>query len=146
MLLQVGSDWVDNWRWLSMVDKLFLLLLFVFGLYTLYRVSVIVIRSRSLRTARDERHRSVSLGNLKRRAASLDRATTAMFYLFGLVFFLQLPFAFNTLGDGPRPLGGLIMENLNYQFRFGAFVFFVFLVLHLVQWFGASRIDRAERI
>ena len=64
------------------------------------------------------------------------------FYLFGFVFFLGLHSAFITLGDGKLPVGALILRNLVVYFAFAGNVFFVFLVLHSVQWF-VSRSVRA---
>jgi hypothetical protein len=38
-----------------------------------------------------------------------------------------------------------IFENLGFNFAFAANIFFVFLVLHSVQWFVSSRVQASAR-
>jgi hypothetical protein len=75
----------------------------------------------------------------------LHQLVIATFYLFGFIFFLTLPFAFMTLGASKVPGWMFIFENLDYYFAFAANVFFVFLVLHSVQWFVSARVRASAR-
>jgi hypothetical protein len=63
-------------------------------------------------------------------------------FLFGFVAFVQLQNAFWT-PDNNRSVGLMILENFRDVFRIGAFVLFIFLMLHLVQWFVSSWIRKA---
>lgn len=65
---------------------------------------------------------------------------TATFYLFGLMFFIGLPSAFNLLGLTKTPAVTLILENLPVHFAVAANAFFAFLVLHSIQWFVFNRV------
>jgi hypothetical protein len=116
--------------------------------YGLFSATLIVVRLRSLANrSKVEDLSSIqrSLATLHARSANLHQLVIATFYLFGFIFFLTLPFAFMTLGASKVPGWMFIFENLDYYFAFAANVFFVFLVLHSVQWFVSARVRASAR-
>jgi hypothetical protein len=116
--------------------------------YGLFSATFIVVRLRSLANrSKVEDLSSIqrSLATLHARSANLHQLVIATFYLFGFIFFLTLPFAFMTLGASKVPGWMFIFENLGYHFAFAANVFFVFLVLHSVQWFVSARVRASAR-
>jgi hypothetical protein len=128
---------------LSTLQLLFCLILAVVGIYTLLSVTVILVRLRSLANrskVEDVSSIQRSLAALHARSANLHQLIGAAFYLFGFVFFLTLPFAFITLDTSKVPGWTSIFQNLGFYFAFSASVFFVFLVLHSVQWFVSARV------
>jgi hypothetical protein len=132
------SIWIE----LPLLPRLFLLILALVTVYTLASSAVIMGRLRSL----TRRHRVEDLPISERpldvlltRTANLRQLITATFYLFGIVFFFVLRFVEAT-PENKVPVGALILENFFLYFAFAANVFFVFLVLHSVQWAVSSRI------
>src|SRR6266446_3992390 len=119
-------------KYLPSLQLLFCLILTMVSAYGLFSATLIVVRLRSLAT-------------LHARSANLHQLVIATFYLFGFIFFLTLPFAFMTLGASKVPGWMFIFENLDYYFAFAANVFFVFLVLHSVQWFVSARVRASAR-
>jgi hypothetical protein len=133
---------------LSTLQLLFGLILSLVAIYTLYAATVIMVRLRSIARQRhieDASSLQRSLAVLNTRSASLHQLIVGAFYLFGFVFFLTLPFAFITLGDSKIPGWTSVFQNLGFYFAFSANVFFVFLVLHSVQWFVSSRVHASAR-
>jgi hypothetical protein len=122
---------------------MFLLILSLVSFYTLFSAAVILVRLRSLTSQRHFEEASSlqhSLAMLQARSTNVRQLVGATFYLFGLVFFLALPLATNILGDSKIPMGFLVLNNFVMYFAFAANVFFVFIVLHSVQWLASGRI------
>jgi hypothetical protein len=65
----------------------------------------------------------------------------ATFYLFGLIFFLALPLVTRVLDDSRTSLDILILNDFVMYFAYASNVFFVFLLLHCVQWLVSSRLQ-----
>jgi hypothetical protein len=131
---------------LSTMQMLFCLILALVGMYTLFSATVILVRLRSVANrSKVEDIPSIqrSLTVLQARSANLHQLIGATFYLFGFIFFLTLPWACITLGDGKVPGWTSIFGNLGFNFAFAANIFFVFLVLHSVQWFVSARVRAA---
>jgi hypothetical protein len=137
------------WGELPILLQLFSLILSLVSIYTLFSAAVIVVRLRSLTNQRQIESVSSlqhSLTGLRARSANVRQLVSATFYLFGFIFFWILPFAVRT-ADSKRPLMTLILENFFLYFAFATNVFFIFLVLHSVQWFVASRVHaNAQRL
>jgi len=128
---------------LSTLQLLFCLFLTVVSIYSLLSAIVILVRLRSLTNrSKIEDLSSIqrSLIALHNRSANLRQLIGAAFYLFGFIFFLTLPFAFITLDTSKAPGWTSIFGNLGFTFAFAANVFFVFFVLHCVQWFVSARV------
>jgi hypothetical protein len=131
---------------LSTLQLLFCLILAVVSIYSLLSATVILLRLSSLANrskVEDVSSIQRSLAALHARSANLHQLMGATFYLFGFVFFLTIPFAFITLDSSKVPGWTSILQNLGFYFAFSANVFFVFLVLHSVQWFVSARVRAA---
>jgi hypothetical protein len=120
------------WPELSLLYRLYWLLLSLVSLYTLFSAASIV---RHFRIS----NRQDSPENA-RRITNLRQLIAGMFFAFGALFFWTLPDAFSTISDG---IGYPIHEYIGrfrLHFAFAANVFFVFLLLHCVQWFLSRRV------
>ena len=85
MLIELFEAWSSVWYSLSPFSRFFLLLF-------------VLVRLRSLRTVQNDNSHRKSLALLNHRSANLRQTVVAMFYIFGLTFFLQIPNAFQTQG------------------------------------------------
>jgi len=121
------------WGVLPILHKLFFLILVLVSIYTLYAASITLVRLRSITNQR-------SLAALQARSANTRQLVNATFYLFGFVFFLTLPGATFVSELSRTPTAMLILRNFLMHFAFAANVFFVFLVLHSLQWFVSARV------
>jgi hypothetical protein len=138
----MNGQLLDVWYSLPLVARVFVLLLLVLAAYTGCFVVFLLIRLRSLPTADNDRMVLRSVKRLSRQCENLRQCTTAMFYVFGLTYFLQLRFAFWTLGDSRRSTGAVVIESFIFYFHYAAAVFSLFLLIHLTQWFAFNRIRR----
>jgi len=132
------------WVPLGPFARFFLLLLALVAVRTVYFALVVLVRLQSLQRAENENSSQKSLALLNHRAANSRQTILAMFYLFGLTFFLQIQSAFWT-PENDRPVGLMVLENFRVYFRCAAAIFFCFFVLQLVQWFVTARIRKASR-
>ena len=130
------------------MHKLFLLVLFAVGVYSLFSAMKVLWRVRSLRASghsKDVTAMENEVAALSARSTNTRHLVTASFYLFGIVFFWGLRFALWT-PDSKTPVGMLILENFFLYFAFAANAFCVFLILHLVQWFVTARLQGCARL
>jgi hypothetical protein len=128
---------------LSMLYRLFVLILGAVSIYILFSATIIIKRLHTLANPHKENSGAIQskLVPLYTRCANLKQTLAATFYLFGFVFFLGLQNAPITIGEGSAiPMFG-ILGNFVLYFIFAANVFLVFLVLHLVQWLVSSRLN-----
>jgi hypothetical protein len=145
VLIKVGQyfpEWSSVLQPLSPLFRLFLLLLLLVCIYTTYFASFALLRLRSLRAVRTDNSVQNDLAQLNYRSANLRQIITAMSYLFGLSFFLQIQNAYWT-PENNRPVGPMVLGNFRDDFRVAAAISLAFLVLHSVQWFVSSRIRKA---
>jgi hypothetical protein len=132
------SIWIE----LPLLHKLFLFLLFVVGIYSLFSATKILAGVRSVMASGQSRDVSAfqnELAVLYARSANVRQLITATFYLFGIVFFWGLRFTLWT-PDGKTSVFQLVLENFFLYFAFAANVFSIFFVLHSVQWFVSARL------
>jgi len=132
------------WRCLSTSERLFLLVMYGVGIYSLFSVVATATRLLSLRkgsstTDKTAIQRSVEL--LRRRCVRLRQLITAVFYLFGVVLFEALEWAYVTIDDSRTPGGWVVLTNFEICFAFAANVFLTLLVLHAIQWFVSSQVE-----
>jgi hypothetical protein len=130
------------WLNLAALPRLFSLILAVVSFYTLRGTLVILARLRSLSkrgTVDGANSLQCSLALLHHQSVNLRQLIGATVYLFGLIFFLDLPLIFRTEGSR-APVGMLVLENLGVYAAFAADVFLVFTILHFALWFVSSRI------
>jgi len=126
---------------------MFLLLLFVVGVYSLFSATKILTGVRSVISSgrsRDVPAFQNEVAALYARSANMRHLITATFYFFGIVFFRGLRFTLWT-PDGKTSVFQLVLENFFLYFAFAANVFFIFLVLHSVQWFVCARLHAHAR-
>jgi len=116
-------------------------------IYTLYSLSRILFQLYSMKKLIT----SYELHSVLKALAALCRTDTHIhqlilftLFLFGLIFFLEIPAAFMMFGDYKAfPLGG-ILQDLSIYFAVAAEVFFVLLLLHSARWFVSTRLSSAE--
>jgi hypothetical protein len=128
------------WFSLSLLYQLYWLLLSIVTLDTLFSAVSIVRRFRISNDSPES-----SRNRFEARITNLRQVIAAMFFAFGALFFWALPGAFyHTIADGRGwPLTEIIL-NFVTHFAFAANVFFVFLLLHCVQWFVSKRVRVCE--
>jgi hypothetical protein len=131
------------WPFLSYLLKIFFLILTLVSIYTLYSASLVMVRLRKLATASDRAKdvlsRRRSLAALEARTANTRHLVGATFYLFGLVYFLTLPWATVAVGDHAEG-GVLVLQNFVRYFGYAANVFLIFFILHCVLWLVSRRV------
>lgn len=135
------------WRALSTLNRSLVVILggvFVYCVFTTIRTMLRLHRvwnrpNQDRETVRD------AIAVLATRYARLRQVIGATFYLFGIVLFLGLESITNTLGDGKDPLGIYVLDNFLLLCAFAANVFFIFLVLHSIQWAGSAVLDSLSR-
>jgi hypothetical protein len=145
MLLQSNAPFAlwSIWRYLPLTQKLFCLVLCVVGVYSLFSAIVVMGRLRSMTLrAQKEDVSSIrrSVAALHKRCIDLQQLIRATFYLFGLVLFLGLQWAYLVIALSKIPTTSIIVENFVVYFAFATNVFLVFLILHLIQWFVSGRV------
>jgi hypothetical protein len=115
------------------------------SLYSLFSATIVMLRLRSIA------HPVTNDTSLRQAVAALhercnvQQLIRATFYLFGLVLFLGLQWAYVTLGHSSTPAAWPVLKNFEVDFAFAAHVFLVLLVLHFVQWFASSRLHSHTR-
>jgi len=131
------------WTELPTLPRLFLLILAIVAIYSLFSATAILARLRSIMNP----SQSKDVVALQARSANLRQLILATFYLFGIVLFFGLRSALWTPDSNSTSVGILILENFFLHFTFAANAFFIFLVLHSVQWFVSGRVQaRALRV
>ena len=125
------------------MHRLFFLIQAIVSIYSLLSATGILVRLRSTMNQRQSEQLSGlqhSMAALHTRLANVRQLIGATFYLFGFVFFLGLRFALRT-PESHTPVGLLVLDNFFLYFAFAANAFFIFLILHSVQWFVFSRLQ-----
>jgi hypothetical protein len=147
--MYISSEPLDPrifWPILPLLSKLYILFLCIVTIYTLYFLTRILLRLYALKKLcySSEPHSELrALAALRRIDTNIHQLILFTFFLFGVIFFLQIPAAF-ILGDSEAfPLSG-ILQDLFIYFAFAVEVFFVFLFLHSAHWFVSARLRAAE--
>ena len=122
------------WKQLPMLEKLPFLVLCILGGYSFF-FAITVVR---LQNAASVQANGVRLSTSVR---NLQRAIVATLYLTGFGIFAGLQFAFCIIGDGRVPIGFLVIRNLQLHFAFASNAFLILLIVHVVQWFVANRVN-----
>lgn len=138
------SIWIE----LPLLHKLFFIVLFVVGVYSLFSAAKILAGVRSLKAlgqSRDVPALQNDVAALYAWSANVRHLITATFYLFGILFFWGLRFTLWTPDNSKTSVLLLVLENFFLYFAFAANVFFIFLVLHSVQWFVSARLHTCAR-
>lgn len=125
-----ASIWLI-WPYLSWLERLSFLVFCILGVCWLF-LAVTVVRSRNTAPIQE------NVVRIRKRLRNLQQATLAAFYLFGLVLFAGLQFAYFTIEHSSTPVGWLVVRNFQIHFAFAGNVFLVLLTFHFVQWFVAT--------
>jgi hypothetical protein len=133
------------WPELGWAYELFFIILSLIGIYSAFVNSVVLFRLRSIADQEREDSPSVrrSLTALSARLANMRQLLLFAFYLIAWLLFLSFPDAGNTVGDGRHMNAAVLWFGLFLHFAMAANVFFLLLVLHLLQWFVSSRVNEA---
>ena len=123
---------------LSVLYKLYWLLLSLVSFYTLFSAASIVRRF-PISNHRNDSTESSRIP-LEARITNLRQIIAAMSFAFGALFFWALPGAFNTISDGRDWNLTEIIGAFRVHFAFAANVFLVLLLLHCVQWIVSRRV------
>ena len=132
------------WTELPTTARLFVPILAVVAIYSLFSATAILVRLRSIvnpSQPKDVAFLQRSVAALHARSANVRQLLLGTFYLFGIVFFFGLWSARWTPESNRTSVEMLILENFLVYFAFAVNAFFVFLVLHSVQWFVSARLQ-----
>jgi len=148
--MYISSEPLDPrifWPILPLLSNLYILSLCIVIIYTLYSLSRILFQLYALKKlcASNEPHSVLkTLAGLRGTATNIHQLILFTFFLFGLIFFLQIPAAFMIFGDYKAPPLGGIIQDLSIYFAIAAEVFFVLLLLYSAHWFVSARLRAAE--
>jgi hypothetical protein len=132
------------WVVLPPLTKLYILAFFFASVYIIFSLALVLFGLRSLkRRSRDTSHEVLrpTFVLLQARLVNLRQALFFLCLLFGLCFFLQLPAAFNVLGDSNVPALSIIFMQLGSYIAYATDVLLVFVLLHSAQWFVWVRLQ-----
>jgi len=135
------------WRQLSLLNHGLVLILGAVFAYCLFSTIKTMLRLHSVWNHPNQDRATVceAVAVLATRYARMRQVIGATFYLFGGVLFLGLENITNFLDRGKEPLGIYVLDNFLLLCAFAANVFFIFLVLHFIQWSGSAVLDSLSR-
>jgi hypothetical protein len=133
------------WREISLLYRFFIFVLCGVGLYTTYSAVSILLRLRAIKAQALGIDAMRELPLLERRSTNMRQVLTAAFYFFGCIFFLNLPGAYQSLGHRSASPVFEIFQNFVLNFSFAANIFFIFFVLHTIQWLVWRRLNSFQK-
>jgi hypothetical protein len=128
------------WTELPTTARMFVPILAVVAIYSLFSAIAILVRLRSIvnpSQSKDTAALQRSVAALHARSANVRQLILATFYLFGTVFFFGL-WSARWTADHSR---ASILDGFYVYFAFAVNAFFIFLALHSVQWFVSGRLQ-----
>jgi hypothetical protein len=131
------------WMYLPILPHMFFQALCLVGIYSTFSAAVTMARLRamtSLPQNEDIPSFQRAVAALHKRCTNLQSLIRATFYLFGIVLFIGLQFAYRTASASSTPVGWIVLENFVFYFAFSANVFSIFFLIHCVQWFVSGRV------
>jgi hypothetical protein len=81
-----------------------------------------------------------NLVRIRKGVRTLQQATVATLYLFGVALFAGFQFAYFTIEHSSTPIGWIVLRNFQIHLAFAENVFLILLIFHLVQWFLANQV------
>jgi len=78
---------------------------------------------------------------VRKRLRNLKQATLAAFYFSGFVLFAAFQSAYFVSVNTKMPIGWIVLEDFQAHFAFAGNAFFLFLILHLIQWSLERRVN-----
>lgn len=141
MLLTIEqTDLRSVWTSLSLLNKLFALFFCGVSLYTfslsLYALRVIHAFGRSVGAE------PTKVTALLHRFRNLRQLHLLTLYVFGFCIAMQIPSVFYSINDSYELNG---VRGLIFLFRCNATVFFVFALLHIVQWAVSAKLQAIRK-
>lgn len=130
------------WRYTGTMDRLFFLgqaALVVYSAYCSAAAAASVPRVRA--KAQEIPLTQQTLRALRNRSVRVQRSIRAAFYTFGAVFFAGLQWAYVIVGDGRDLPTWIVLKGLETEFIFAFNVFVLFLILEVLSWFLANRVE-----
>jgi hypothetical protein len=135
------------WKNFAFLERMFFLILFAVSLYSLVSATSTMLRLRAMRgldSSQSLARLNQSLTALNNRVANVRHVIGATFYLFGFVLFCELANISNAVPDFTLHF---VLTDFIVHCAFAANVFFILLLLHLVQWLANRRLNSwSERI
>jgi hypothetical protein len=139
-MLGDALDFRSLWPVLSILERLFLLVLLATTIYCLGSAVVTLARLRSLGTRENNKEGAQPIVvTLSARSRNVSQAIGATLYLFGFILFVSLQ-GVRALDGGKLAAERTILGGFILQFAFAANVLFILFVLYLVQWFVSGRV------
>lgn len=129
------------WHWLSYLNRLFVLGLAAVTTYSVASAVIVIKGLWGLKKDRGRRSFERDLTALLGRCQSMRQVLSAAFYTFGVLIFWTLQNATIILGNRRAISVSETLNGFAFDFIYAANVFFVFLVLHLIQWVLWSRVQ-----
>ena len=136
------------WKSLGMASRLCCLVLLAASVYCFFSSIRVMLRLHTLRTSNPVQHAvsiQRSIAAIRALVGNIRQVIDAAFYLFGFVVFLNLQSIANSIDNSKTPIGYFIIQNFIFDCSLAAIGFLVVLVLHLSQWFVASRVNAFEK-
>jgi hypothetical protein len=131
------------WKYLPFLEKLFLLVLCIVGVYFLLTTGATLWRLTATRNAEGNLSSARrTLCSLQKRISRFEEIECFMFYLFGLELFIGLQRAYITIDNSNVPVGWLVLNNFIIQFAFAANAFLLFLIIHCIKWSASGLANR----
>lgn len=133
------------WTELSLLCKLYALYLWAIAIYTLYSLSRMLIRLRSLKNqtaTEDHENRDRLLARLRYKSDNLCQLTISSTLLFGMLFFAEIPAIFLGFGDSPETGLMVIFHGILTYLTFATGVFLVLIILHTAEWIVSAQLLR----
>ncbi|MFL6300477.1 MAG: hypothetical protein ACJ71N_07710 [Terriglobales bacterium] len=127
------------WHQLSVVYKFFYVLLLGLSLYAVTSIGIILKTGVLLES-------NQALHKLRIRSRRTRDLIISAVFLFGVVFFQALTEPTYTLDFALTLQNRIILQTFQVHFAYAANVFFLFVVVYLLQAFASRRIDRVELI
>ena len=132
------------WPYLSWLERVSFLAVCILGIYWFFSAAT-VLRFRSTSGKLNPASVQENLASIRNRLKNLHRATVAAFYFLGFVLFAGLLSAYFVSANTKIPIGWIVLQDFQPHFAFAGNAFFLFLVLHLIQWFVENRVDAFAR-
>jgi hypothetical protein len=133
---------------LSTLSLLFLLYLFAASVYTAFSLSRALFGLRALRKPKVPEApgiRERCIDDLSMRLLNLHQFHWFSVLLFVCSFALQQRSVFSFIALNNIPYSILIIRAINADANYVLLVFFVFLILHSLQWFVVARLQSVKR-
>jgi hypothetical protein len=136
------------WKSLGLVSRGFCVVFVIAIIYCLFSAMKAMLRLRSLRRLNpvpDLASVQRALADIRDLMANVRQVIDATFYLFGFLLFSNLQQIANFADHTKASMDWRIFQNFVFHCFLAESAFFVFLFLHLSQWFVSGRVNACAR-